>query len=538
MNLAENLLVIRRRWLVIAIAAIAGAVAGFISAPGSAGPVTYGATHTLIVDSQGGASINLDQAALLVTTGQVPDRVANRMGVDRSHVTSRVSASADTTLSVIEVTASSTDPTEAERLADTSAEELINELASTGRAAYTAEVERLNTQVATARARIGELDKIAAETRDPGAATAAQEARGTLAQALQALQERQAQGEPPAGLRTLEEASASALAQGGITAPKSKPVRAALLGVFGLLLGLGAAFGLDRLDTRIRSKQAAEEAFGAPVVAEIPPLPKGVEGQLLSVANAASPIVEAYRTLRTIVALWTREDEPDFPTSRVLIVTSPLAGEGKTTTVAHLAAMLAEVGRSVIAVSADLRKPRIHAFFGKSRDPGITDVLGRREGAPTMADLDLDTNVEGVRLLPSGPPTQNPAPILEDLADLIRAARQLADFVIIDTPPLLVASDASVLAQAADGVLLMARSGRTSIRSAQRSAELLTRLDAPVIGIVLAGAEEGPTGYGYRYGYKYYGESDESGALSRLKGKPSTNGAAGTTKSSPTNTGA
>ncbi|HEV7863268.1 MAG TPA: CpsD/CapB family tyrosine-protein kinase [Acidimicrobiia bacterium] len=197
-----------------------------------------------------------------------------------------------------------------------------------------------------------------------------------------------------------------------------------------------------------------------------------------------------------------------------MVVTSPAAGEGKTTTVAHLAAMLAEIGRSVVVVSADLRRPRLHQYFDRSGAPGLVDVLANGQGAPAFDDLDLATSVRGVRLVQSGPPVENPAPLLEHAGDLLRAARKMADFVLVDTPPLLVANDAVDLAGHADGVLLVARAGRTSVEAAERSAELLDRLEIPVVGVVLVASEEASSAARH-YASRYYSEPERASRLHR-----------------------
>jgi Mrp family chromosome partitioning ATPase len=176
--------------------------------------------------------------------------------------------------------------------------------------------------------------------------------------------------------------------------------------------------------------------------------------------------------------------------------------------------MLAEIGRSVVVVSADLRRPRLHQFFDRPGAPGLVDVLAATPGAPSFDDLDLATAVRGVRLVPSGPPVENPAPLLEHAGELLRAARGLADFVLVDSPPLLVANDAVEMARHADGVLLVARAGQTPIEAAEHSAELLQRLEIPVIGVVLV-ASEAATSASRHYAARYYAEPERTGWLRR-----------------------
>jgi capsular exopolysaccharide synthesis family protein len=298
----------------------------------------------------------------------------------------------------------------------------------------------------------------------------------------------------------------------GVQAPNSKPVRAALLGLLGLLAGVAGAFALDRLDSRIRSKESAEAAFGVLVVAEVPRLAKASQGQLLARTQPSSPFVEAYRGLRTYVALWAPEADREDG-HRVLVVTSPSAGEGKTTTAAHLAAMLAEIGRSVVVVSADLRRPRIHHYFDLPPGPGLVEALAAKSG-PVFTGLDRPTSIRGVRLVPSGAPLENPAPLFEHAGELVESVRGLADFVLIDAPPLLVANDAVEMARFADGVLLVARAGQTPIEAAERSAEILDRLEIAVVGAVLVASEAASSASRY-YASRYYAEPERTGWLRR-----------------------
>jgi receptor protein-tyrosine kinase len=290
-------------------------------------------------------------------------------------------------------------------------------------------------------------------------------------------------GGPKSPFRTLEPAVAAPVKS--IRGPTSHPGRALLLGCFGLFLGIGAALGVDRFDNRIRSKRTAEEVLGVPVVAEVPAIPRSARDRLLSPAEAPG-VFEAYRQLRTMVDRWGAGTDGDDG-HRVIVVTSPIAAEGKTATVAHLAATLAEIGRSVLAISADLRRPRLHLYFERGREPGLVDALRGAPDVHRLTDLDLATRIQGVRFAASGVAVRNPAPLIERIGDLLAVARDLGKFVLVDSPALLRRSDAATLAAHADGVLLVVRAGRTSTGAAARSVELLKRLDLPIIGVVLVG---------------------------------------------------
>jgi len=501
MGFLNSLQVLRRRLLIVVAGLVLGAAAGWLTAPGvTHRATTFRATHTLIYEPQGGQSYNIEQVALLANSGAVPTRVAARLKMDRGQVRSAVSAVADSSVSTIAITGRSADAGKAVALADVTAEELSAEILGGGQATYQAEVSRLTAEADAARSRLNR-----AKTPADQAA-----ARADVDAADRALQQyEQSPGPPKPQLRTLEAAVASPVRASGVRAPDSKKVRAILLGLLGLLAGAGAAFALDRLDSRLRSKSEAEEAFGVPVVAEVPPIPKSSHGQLLARTQPSSSFVESYRGLRTYVALWAPEVGNDDG-HRVIVVTSPAAGDGKTTTVAHLAAMLAEIGRSVVVISADLRRPQLHHYFDRQATPGLVDILAAKKGVAAFDDLDLATPVRGVRLVASGLPVDNPAPLLEYAGDLVRVARGLADFVLVDSPPLLVANDAAELARHADGVLMVARAGRTLIEAAQRSAELLQRLEIPVVGVVLTASEAAATASRY-YASHYYVEPERAG---------------------------
>jgi Mrp family chromosome partitioning ATPase len=139
----------------------------------------------------------------------------------------------------------------------------------------------------------------------------------------------------------------------------------------------------------------------------------------------------------------------------------------------------------VVVISANLRHPQLHLYFNKALEPGLSDVLRGAPDVRRLVDLNLATTIRGVQFVASGAPVRNPAPLLQGVGDLLRDACELGDFVLVDAPPLLTTSDSADLARHADGVLIVVRAGHTSVGAAARSAELLQRLDIPVMGAVL-----------------------------------------------------
>jgi len=295
-------------------------------------------------------------------------------------------------------------------------------------------------------------------------------------------------GGPASPLHTLEPAVASQVDSGSFRGPASHLGRGLLLGAFGLVLGMGATFVLDRFDDRVRSKATAEDALGAPVLSEVPAIGRADRGRLLTSADH-QPFIEEYRRLRTEVLQWASRPGKRDGQGAIVVVASTTGGEGTTTTVAHLAATLGEIGRSVVVISADVRRPQLHLYFDKPREPGLTDVLRGAPDVRRITDINSVTTVRGVRFIPSGAPVRNPAALLDRIGDPLQDAREMADFVLVDAPALLTTSDTAGLARHADGVLMVLRSGWTSVRSAARSAELLDRLDVEIVGAVLVGSE-------------------------------------------------
>jgi capsular exopolysaccharide synthesis family protein len=528
--------------LFVAVALLIGVVAGWVSAPGhsSKAPPKYSATHTLLLDPNIGVkTYNLDQAAVLVTSGAVPQAVAAKLGpgTDPVELASKVSARANSNLGTIYITAVDTDPNFAVALADDFAQGLVDDLGQDGLDTWTKQRTDIQLKANDLQARIDEAEAAGAPR------TTISQLNAQLQTQLAQLAQLDTVGPRPAPFATLESARAGEIKESGIHPPDSKPARALLLGLIGLVFGVGMAFAAERLETRVTTKASAEKAFGLPVVAEIPNLAnaKRHQGELLTATQPAAPFVEAYRGLRTMVllkALDLAHSDTRSPTDparggKVLVVVSASSGEGKTTSAAHLAALLAEAGNSVLVVSADFRRPRVHELFAVNRAPGLSEVLAQQNPVP-LRSLDLSTPVKGVTLLASGSPVDNPAPLLGATVELMRGARPLFDFIVVDTAPLLVANDASELIRAADMVLVVARSRKARLEACQRSAELLRRINAPVIGTVLVGASDMPAAYRY-YRYRYYGSSTPPTLSQRLRreGKESRNGADGARTEEP-----
>lgn len=314
----------------------------------------------------------------------------------------------------------------------------------------------------------------------------------------------------------------SALKQGGAqlvtpatrpTSPVSpRPVRSGVLAIaVGLLLGVCLAFLLDYLDDSVKTKEDFERvAPGLPVIGMIPSV-AGWKAKdrpfLVSAVDPMSPTAEAYRTLRTSVQ-FLGLDRP----MRTIQLTSANPREGKTTTLSNLAVALAGAGQRVLVVCCDLRRPRIHEFFGLSNDVGFTSALLGK--VPLAEAIQHAPDHGGIDLLASGPLPPNPSELLSSnrTGEVLATLRTEYDVVLIDSPPVLPVTDALVLSRRVDATLLVSVAGTTSRKEVARATELLWQVDAPLVGAVLNGVDpEGSDGYAYQY---YRQERQRGGSTS------------------------
>jgi capsular exopolysaccharide synthesis family protein len=256
-----------------------------------------------------------------------------------------------------------------------------------------------------------------------------------------------------------------------------------LLAAFaGLCLAVGAIAIYEYLDNTAKVETPYQEMFGAPLLATIPLIPHlgdAQHRQLFLLEHPTSSPAEAVRLLRANV-----EFAASGQDIASLAVTSSGPAEGKSTVVANLAAALAQAGFSVAVVDADLRRPTLHSIFGVRNERGLSNLLARpdmswREVARTAPGLSL-------ALITAGPVPPNPADLLrgERLQRVLQQLQSQVDIVVVDTPPALAASDALLVADAADAVLMVAREGYTRIEKLQKAIDALPE-SARVVGILL-----------------------------------------------------
>jgi capsular exopolysaccharide synthesis family protein len=273
------------------------------------------------------------------------------------------------------------------------------------------------------------------------------------------------------------------------------PLNLAIGLVFGLFLGAALAFVRDYFDDSVKSKEMVDKVTGVTTLGLIPKYDTA-GSDLVTVDYPNAPAAEAFRLLRTSVKFLGIERQV-----RVVQVTSPSPGEGKTAVAVNLAIAFAQSGDRVVLVGGDLRRPRMEEVLDVPLTPGLTAVLIGDVTLPQA--IQTVASVPNLSVLPAGYPPPNPSELLsgERARRLIDVLGQTYDVVVIDCPPVLAVTDALVIARMADTTLLVTSANRTSKRSLARAVELLRQVDAPLVGTVLNSLSPDDTfgGEPYRY---------------------------------------
>jgi len=310
--------------------------------------------------------------------------------------------------------------------------------------------------------------------------------------------------------------------------------------VLGVLLGLGLAFARESGDHAIHTRADVLAVAGAPVLGLIPrmgdndeftsrlrlaeefgppqsgrrvgakakrlglPRNGNGDGVLVSDPGSRNAVAEAYSTLQTNLAFI----NPDAQL-KVLVFTSPLSGDGKTTSATNLAVTLVQRGNTVLLIDGDLRRGVINRIFGANREPGLTNVLdGSTPLESALRRVDLG-RIGSLHYLTTGTLPHNPATLLdsEEMDALLSRLKQHYDTIIIDSPPINVVTDAAILGAHADGVVVVVRSGVTAVQALTFAMEQLRHVRAPVLGAVLNDIDF-DRDVAYDGAYRFYGHRD------------------------------
>jgi Mrp family chromosome partitioning ATPase/capsular polysaccharide biosynthesis protein len=301
-----------------------------------------------------------------------------------------------------------------------------------------------------------------------------------------------------------------------------KPVRDAIAGfAVGLVLGLILAVVLDRVDRRLKEQEDFEREFNLPILASVPQVAKrwkrAAESSngFVGFADSSAPTLEAFRLLRSNLQYF--EVEKGL---RSILVTSGLSQEAKTVTTINLAFSLALSGERVVLIDSDLRNPWMHKYLHLDNSEGLSTVLAgglqvekaikvvkiaaflpRPDNQPVQGEISGKGLDKDLLCLTSGPLPPNPAELLASprMGEIIKSLTAVADHVLVDSAPLLPVVDAVSLAPRVDGVIIVARAGKTTIDQAREVKNVLERVGARPVGLVISGVKSG--GRGYERGY-------------------------------------
>jgi capsular exopolysaccharide synthesis family protein len=510
----EYLKILQQRWRLIVGCALLAMVVGYLlapSAPGSSAAPTsmYKADVIMVTNPDVAQPLNLGLAALYTThstdVAEIAAKALNYSG-DPMDLAANVTATPDTGLGVLTVSSTDSDQKRAvdqsTAFANATSEFFATQAAkrqAETAASASAQIKQLNEKIKDLTRRVDSGDT-AAQTELTGA-------QGALLIASQQLNQAQLAGTQAKALTELGKPTVTMVSSGGggISAPSSRTGRMLLVGLVGLGLGLLAALVLERLDTRLRTSAAIGAAFGLPVIAEIPKASRHLRHhEVAVVSDPAGGLAESYRALRSALLLMaaprTRTEGGSAMVGRrgaphVLLVTSPRAGDGKSSTVANLAAALAEAGRSVLVLDCDFRNPEAHRYLDVQPGIGLSDLLAAGEAADLGAAI-RPTAIPHVRVITAGTAASNPASLLLRIGTVIEKARAHADVILLDSAPMLTINDTTDLVQHADAVLVVCRSGRINNEQAARVTQLLSRASTPVVGIAVVGIAAASVGRG------------------------------------------
>jgi polysaccharide biosynthesis transport protein len=488
-----------RKWSIVAITLLTVAVALLVSSRQT--PIYESQASVFVTPIDTGAESvppedpNLATEAELVASVAVAQIVAENLGIedDPRDLLANLEVDQPTDTEILEVSYRDPVPVQARRLAMGFAQGYLEFREAAASKVILETAQELQAQIDVFEDGLGdvEADLLRLPDDDPrrsGLETEAASLRNLLLQAR------------IARLNLPREVSAGQVIQPASVSGSAVSPDHVVNGVFGLAAGLALGIGLallrDRMSGRLRSSEEVEENLEAPVLGVVPRVPgwrRRKKAYLASAARWRSPAAEAYRVLRTNLL-----STASAGGAKSIVVTSTHSGEGKSATVANLGVVLARAGKSVTLVSADLRRPRLHEFFGRGGQIGLSDVLAGRlpldavvQDVKLRSSAPMDLSSVSIRLVSSGPVPQDPAELLGTaaMAKVLEDLESVSDIVLIDVPPILPVTDAPVVAAVATNVLLVIGPNSATRASVASARQQLERVGARILGGVLNGPD-------------------------------------------------
>jgi Mrp family chromosome partitioning ATPase/capsular polysaccharide biosynthesis protein len=503
----------RRKWIILESVIIIPAI---VLAVSLTRPTMYSSTALVVAEPQSSALNvavpNVDVSApderqlltlsTLVVTRDNARRVRDQLGWSDQPETLMVgvSAEADPTTDIISITAEASDPDKAAAVANAFADAFVSWRREQQQQTIDEAVTLLEEQIAQTGS--GSIERVNL-----------QQTKNQL-EVVRALVN--------GGVTVAQEAEPSS------TPSSPKPLRDAVLAAgAGLVVGIGLAFLREALDVKLHSPEEIAARTELPIIAAVPEFRKIDKSadKLVALDDPRSPTAEAYRFLRTNLEFVNFNQDV-----RVILVTSPLPGQGKSTTIANLAIALLRAGKRVSVVEGDLRRPSLHRFFKIANARGVTNVVSGstpledavqvltfKDAATSVRLPKGDRNAQAaaddaiiggelkLRLLPSGPLPPNPGEIVSSrqLAAIIETLKTESDYVLVDAPPMFAVGDAAAMASVVDGMIVILRLDQTTPDTIKGVEEFLERVPTRALGIVVTGTARTAKSKYYRY-QEYY----------------------------------
>ncbi len=511
-------LIWRWSWLIVLGVVIGGGAAFLVSK--NTTPVYRAQARFLIIEAPGSRSGN-DYSQILtaqrlaqtyvqiMTTNQVMEETIRRLNLPFSpaQLKSKVFVSAPQETQILIIAVEDTDPRRAADIANMVGEVFIDQNLDRENQRYAEPIANWQSRMTEIAAEIEELDRQINALRDTATTpeeqaalsrleTQRNEARIRYTDAFNKLNDLQvSQIQQSNNVQSIE----PAVAPGGPIRPRVLN-NTLLAAVVGGLLGLGIIFLIEYLDDTVKTPDQVMADTGLSTLGAVAQIKGEKVGDLLIAHHKPrDPISEAYRVLRTNLSFSAIDKE-----LQDVLITSSSPGEGKSTTTANLATVLAQTGKRVIVVDADLRRPTQHKLFSVPNNHGLTTALLDQKTA--VANHIQPTAIRNLSIMTSGPLPPNPAELLNSqrMTHVMSELRKEADVVLYDTPPALTVADAAILSPQVDGCILVVETGKTRRDTFVQAVQRLQKTGANIFGAVMNRLRPGRSGYYYDYYYYYY----------------------------------
>ncbi|MER2599267.1 MAG: polysaccharide biosynthesis tyrosine autokinase [Caldilineales bacterium] len=539
MELRQYFLIVRKWWWLLLLSTLVATLASFIATRTQ--PDQYSSKTTLMIGralenpNPTGNEVYLGQQLAQTYAALAKRDVVRQATMDALHMawlpTYSVNLVPNTQL--LEIQVIDTDPQRAQAVAAELANQLFLRSPSSSdkerqdRSAFvTRQLQDLETNIENTKTRIDELQQQMAgmfsarqiadtQTQIQGLEQKLNSYQANYAQLLTFLQ---------GGINTIVVVEAANLPAAPIRGNKNTTIL--LAAVIGFALALGAALLLEYLDDTMKSPDDIREATGLATLGAITTIDmdETQDTPLVAASLPKSPVAEAYRVLRTNIQFSSLDTPP-----RTMMLTSSNPSEGKSTTLANLAVVMAQQGQNVVVLDTDLRRPTQHRIFQVPNNVGLTNALLQEK-------LNLDqylqpTQVKNLSVLTTGPLPPNPAELLSStrFTHLLERLKERADVVLLDSPPALAVTDAAILARQVDGVVLVADAGTTRRQWLAAAKDALDKAGVHILGVTLNRLRPQAGGYYYYYYRRYYtygegeGKKEQNGRprLPSLRRRPS-----------------